>query len=104
MRVDAEKIACLNFGTAIIDESHNIKNPAAQITRAVNQLSAATRVALSGTPVMNNTFDLYAQLSFVIPGMFGSREFFKEEYADAIDRDQNAEKTRALQKLTPHSY
>lgn len=100
MRADAERIAGLTFGTAIIDESHNIKNPAAQITRAVNQLNASTRIALSGTPVMNNTFDLYAQLSFVIPGMFGSREFFKREYADAIDRDQDAEKTRALQKLT----
>jgi len=55
---------------------------------------------LSGTPVMNNTFDLYAQLSFLLPGMFGSREFFKREYADAIDRDQDPEKIAALKKLT----
>jgi len=100
MRADIDKIACIPFGVAVIDESHNIKNPSALITRAVNQLNAVTRVALSGTPVMNNTFDLYAQLSFLLPGMFGSRDFFKREYADAIDREQDADKIKALQKLT----
>jgi len=100
MRTDIDNIAAITFGVAVIDESHNIKNPAALITRAVNQINAGTRIALSGTPVMNNTFDLYAQLSFLLPGMFGSREFFKREYADAIDRDHNEDKIRALQKLT----
>jgi SNF2 family DNA or RNA helicase len=100
MRADIDKIAAISFGVAVIDESHNIKNPSALITRAVNQINTNTRIALSGTPVMNNTFDLYAQLSFLLPGMFGSREFFKREYADAIDRDHDADKIKALQKLT----
>ncbi|MEO6231902.1 MAG: DEAD/DEAH box helicase [Ferruginibacter sp.] len=99
LRSDIEKIETMLFDIAVIDESHNIKNPAALITRAVNQLNATSRIALSGTPVMNNTFDLYAQLSFLLPGMFGSRDFFKREYADAIDRDQDPDKIRALQKL-----
>ncbi|MEP7141786.1 MAG: DEAD/DEAH box helicase [Ferruginibacter sp.] len=100
LRSDIDKISALSFGVAVIDESHNIKNPSALITRAVNQINANTRIALSGTPVMNNTFDLYAQLSFLVPGMFGGREFFKREYADAIDRDHNEEKIKALQKMT----
>ena len=100
MRADIDKIAAISFGVAVIDESHNIKNPSALITRAVNEINAVTRIALSGTPVMNNTFDLYAQLSFLLPGMFGSREFFKREYADAIDREHDEEKIKALQKLT----
>jgi superfamily II DNA or RNA helicase len=100
LRADIDKISGIPFGVAVIDESHNIKNPSALITRAVNQLQASCRVALSGTPVMNNTFDLYAQLSFLLPGMFGSREFFKSEYADAIDRDRDPDKIQLLQKLT----
>ena len=100
MRTDIDQLATLNFGIAVIDESHNIKNPSALITKAVNEVNASHRVALSGTPVMNNTFDLYAQLSFLQPGMFGSRDFFKREYADAIDRDQDPDKIKALQKLT----
>ncbi len=100
LRSDMELLAKIIFDTAVVDESHNIKNPSAQITKAVNQLQAISRVALSGTPVMNNTFDLYSQLEFLLPGMFGNREFFKREYADPIDRDRNEEKIWMLQKLT----
>jgi SNF2 family DNA or RNA helicase len=100
MRSDIEQLATICFDVAVVDESHNIKNPAAQSTRAIYQLQVRSRIALSGTPVMNNTFDLYSQLEFLLPGMFGSKEFFKREYADAIDRDRNEEKIAALQKLT----
>ncbi len=100
MRADIEKLAAINFDVAVMDESHNVKNPSAQSTKAMYQLRAGAKIALSGTPVMNNTFDLYAQLEFLLPGMFGSKEFFKREYADAIDRDRNEEKLLALQKLT----
>ncbi|MDR0792874.1 MAG: DEAD/DEAH box helicase [Chitinophagaceae bacterium] len=87
---------------AIIDESQNIKNPSALITRAVYELQAQNRIALSGTPVMNNTFDLYAQLQFLLPGLLGNREFFKKEYANPIDRNanNNKEKINALRQLT----
>ncbi|RYG02992.1 MAG: DEAD/DEAH box helicase [Chitinophagaceae bacterium] len=100
VRSDFGLFSALAFQTIILDESHNIKNPAAQITKLVNQLTATTKVALSGTPVMNNTFDLYAQLDFLLPGIFGSREYFKREYADPIDRDNDIEKIQGLQKLT----
>ncbi|MDB5247480.1 MAG: helicase [Segetibacter sp.] len=100
IRADAGTLLANNYGVAVIDESHNIKNPSAQITTVVNMIPAEVRIALSGTPVVNNTFDLYAQLNFALPGMFGSREFFKREYADAIDRNHDEEKIKALQKLT----
>ncbi len=100
LRADAELLAAKTYLLAIIDESHNIKNPLAQITAATTSLFATIRIALSGTPVVNNTFDLYAQLNFALPGLFGSKDFFKREYADAIDRDHNADKIKALQKLT----
>ena len=100
LRSDIETIAGIVFEVAVVDESHNIKNPLAKNTQAVNMIQAVNKVALSGTPVMNNTFDLYSQLQYLLPGMFGSREFFKREYADAIDRDRDPEKIAALQKLT----
>lgn len=100
LRADAGCLLARNYGVAVIDESHNIKNPSAQITAVVNLLEAEKRVALSGTPVVNNTFDLYSQLNFAVPGMFGSREFFKREYADAIDRNHDEDKIKTLQKLT----
>lgn len=99
VRSDIEKFSSIPFATVVLDESHYIKNPDAQITRAVCQLTAITRIALSGTPVMNNTFDLFSQLNFLLPGMLGNREFFNREYANAIDREQNPDKIQALKKL-----
>ncbi|MBS1748422.1 MAG: DEAD/DEAH box helicase [Bacteroidetes bacterium] len=100
MRNDADYICGQAYGIAVVDESHNIKNPIAQITQAVMKLRAGFRLALSGTPVVNNTFDLYSQLNFVVPGLFGSREFFKREYADPIDTKQDEEKVAALKRMT----
>jgi non-specific serine/threonine protein kinase len=36
---------------------------------------------MSGTPLQNNTFDIYAQMNFLNPGMLGSMEYFKQEFA-----------------------
>lgn len=100
LRSDLEQLQVPAWDTIVLDESHTIKNPSAQITKAVYQLKANARIALSGTPVMNNTFDLYAQLHFLVPGLFGQPEFFRKEYAHPIDRERNEEKIRALQQLT----
>lgn len=100
LRSDSDNLLSHSFGIAVIDESHNIKNPSAQVTKVTQQLDAGIRIALSGTPVVNNTFDLYSQLSFVLPGIFGSREFFKREYADSIDRWGDVVKMAGLKKLT----
>lgn len=100
LRSDIALFEPMLFNVVVVDESHHIKNPSALVTKAVNTLRAMTRVALSGTPIMNNTMDLYAQLSFVVPGLFGTRDFFKRTYADPIDQGGDPTRIRMLQKLT----
>jgi SNF2 family DNA or RNA helicase len=100
VRADTGLLFSTQYGVAVVDESHNIKNPSAQITKAIGALKANINIALSGTPVVNNTFDLYAQLNFALPGMFGSRDFFKKEYADAIDKYRDEDKIKQLQRIT----
>jgi len=100
LRSDIEQLHISPWDAVVVDESQNIKNVQAQVTKAVQQLTARARVALSGTPVMNNTFDLYAQLNFLLPGMFGGQEFFRKEYANPIDRDGDKDKIKALQQMT----
>lgn len=99
MRQDVGLLSAKLFDTIVIDESHHIKNPATQINRAVLELKANTRIALSGTPVVNGTQDLYAQLDFLLPGLLGSREFFRKEYTIPIEQQRDLEKAKALQKL-----
>lgn len=54
---------------------------------------------LSGTPVQNNTYDLYAQFNFINPGLLGSRDFFKTEFANAIDKQADKNKAGQLRKM-----
>jgi SNF2 family DNA or RNA helicase len=99
MRQDIDTVSQTFFDVIVLDESHHIKNPATQISRASSALKAHTRIALSGTPVMNGTQDLYAQINFLLPGLLGSREFFRKEYAIPIEQQRDEEKARKLQRL-----
>lgn len=100
LRADIDKLKNVFWNTIVLDESHNIKTLYAQATKAVYQVIAKHKIALSGTPIINNTFDLYAQLNYLLPGFLGSQEFFRKEYVLPIDRDKNADKIEALQRLT----
>ncbi|MEQ1895112.1 MAG: DEAD/DEAH box helicase, partial [Planctomycetota bacterium] len=61
---------------AILDEAQAIKNPGAQQTRAVKELVARARIALTGTPIENRLGDLWSLFDFINPGLLGSaREF-----------------------------
>jgi superfamily II DNA or RNA helicase len=99
VRNDIQHFASRTFGYIILDESQAIKNPASQVRKAVQQLSSRNRLALSGTPVQNNTFDLYAQMDFLNPGMLGSQDFFRLEFATPIDRNGDKEASTRLRKL-----
>ena len=99
MRSDIEELQKHHFEYAILDESQYIKNPDAQVTRAAQVLKAGNRIILSGTPVQNNTFDLYAQMHFLNPGFLGSKEFFKTEFAIPIDKNGSSETAQQLRKL-----
>src|SRR5580692_2235247 len=61
---------------AVLDEAQAIKNPDAKQTRAVKNLKAGARLALTGTPVENRLGDLWSIFDFVNPGLLGtSKEF-----------------------------
>lgn len=88
-----------DFNYVILDESQAIKNPASKRFKAVRLLKANNRIAMTGTPIENNTFDLYAQMSFLNPGFLGSAKGFKADFAKAIDNDRDEIKAAELQRL-----
>lgn len=96
---DIDLLKDFAFHYVILDESQAIKNPSSKRYKSVRQLKANNRLAITGTPIENNTFDLYAQMSFLNPGLLGSAKAFKEQYAKPIDTDRNAEKAAELQRL-----
>lgn len=99
IRSDIKMFAEMEFDYVVLDESQAIKNPKSLATKAVSLLNAKYRLALSGTPIQNNTFDLYAQMNFLNPGMLGSRDFFMNEFAVPIDKFQEKDAKEQLRKL-----
>ncbi|WP_235917328.1 DEAD/DEAH box helicase [Hymenobacter busanensis] len=90
------------FDYVFLDEAQAIKNPDSQRYKAARLLQARNRVVLTGTPVENNTYDLYGQLSFACPGLLGSRQHFHDQYAAPIDKFKDTQRVRQLQqKISP---
>ncbi|PWJ56651.1 non-specific serine/threonine protein kinase [Dyadobacter jejuensis] len=99
MRSDVQLLRNLTFHYIILDEAQAIKNPDSLTSKASRLLVANNRLTMTGTPVENNTFDLYAQFEFLNPGMLGNADFFRSEYATPIDKYQDKEKSEELRRL-----
>ena len=99
LRSDIETFKKVRFNYVVLDESQAIKNPDSLTSKAVKLLSAKNRLVMTGTPVENNTFDLYSQMDFLNPGLLGGQEFFRTEFATPIDKHRDEEKARELRKL-----
>jgi SNF2 family DNA or RNA helicase len=65
-------------------------------------LQSRNKVVITGTPIENNTFDIYGQLSFACPGLLGSKQYFKEIYSEPIDNFEDRKRATELQqKIKP---
>lgn len=90
------------FNYVFLDESQTIKNPNSERYKAARLLQSRNRIVLTGTPIENNTFDLYSQLSFACPGLLGSKQYFKDIYAVPIDKFEYGKRAQELQqKIKP---
>ncbi len=86
------------FNYVYLDESQNIKNPESQRYKAVRLLQARNRIAISGTPFENSSFDLYGQLSVTCPGLLGDKRYFRDVYGKPIDQFKNQKRRKELHK------
>ncbi len=99
LRSDIQFFMKVLFDYVILDESQAIKNPASKVTKAACLLTSKNRLCMSGTPLQNNTFDIYAQMNFLNPGLLGSVEFFRNEFSTPIDKLGEQEQKDHLRKL-----
>jgi non-specific serine/threonine protein kinase len=99
LRSDIKLLIDIPFDYVVLDESQAIKNPSSKVTKAACLLRAKHRLCMSGTPLQNNTFDIFAQMNFLNPGMLGSIEFFRQEFAIPIDKFGEPDRKDHLRKL-----
>lgn len=98
MRNDIEQLSKEEFDYVILDESQNIKNVDAMVTKAAWLLRGRHRLAISGTPIENNLTELYSLYRFLNPAMFGTIKNFNDLYATPIQRDGDEETARDLRR------
>jgi len=101
LRLDAERLAEVAWGTVVLDEAQAIKNPESQVARAAHGLRAEFRMALTGTPVENRLDELWSQLHFTNPGLLGSRRDFDERTARPIAAGDAGAAARLRERIRP---
>ncbi|XP_049452443.1 helicase-like transcription factor isoform X1 [Epinephelus fuscoguttatus] len=66
----------INWLRVVLDEGHIVRNPNAQMSKAVLELKAQRRWILSGTPIQNGVKDLWMLLAFLRLKPFDVRDWW----------------------------
>jgi DNA excision repair protein ERCC-6 len=74
----------MEWGYAVLDEGHKIRNPDAEVTIYCKELKTPNRLILSGTPMQNNMTELWSLFDFVYPMRLGDLVSFKNQFAIPI--------------------
>jgi SNF2 family DNA or RNA helicase len=96
---DIEILSQFKFNYAVLDESQAIKNPASHRYKAACLIKARNKIALTGTPIENSTFDIFAQMNYANHGFLGGVQKFRENYSTPIDKDENEVIAGELNKI-----
>ncbi len=70
----------VDWGYAVLDEGHKIRNPNTAITVYCKELRTANRVILSGTPMQNNLTELWSLFDFIFPMRLGTLVNFRNQF------------------------
>lgn len=102
MIVGYEKLRTVQEGLArgagvdiiIADEGHRLKTLQNKSGQAIQNLNAAKRVILSGTPIQNDLREFFAAVDLVNPGILGTFKAFIREFETPIVRSRQPEATK----------
>ena len=80
LRVCGETLNQIKWLTVILDEGQQIKNPDSKAAKAAREIVSYNRLVLSGTPIENRLLDMWSLMAFSMPGVLGSRSYFKKRF------------------------
>ena len=96
---DIWKLKDIQFHYVILDESQKIKNPVTQTSKAVRLLFSNHRLVMTGTPIENNTIELWSQFAFINPGLLGNLTAFKSNFTKPIEIRKDEDVACMLRKM-----
>lgn len=86
---DCDALAGVEWGTLVLDEAQAIKNSRSKTSKAIADIPAGWKVALTGTPVENHLGELWSLFHVVSPGVFGGWEQFRKRFALPIEKSND---------------
>jgi chromodomain-helicase-DNA-binding protein 7 len=104
---DYEELAEIPWRVVVVDEAHRLRNTNSKllecmrsvVNRGITAYGYQHRVLMTGTPLQNNTDELWSLLNFIEPAKFPDFDKFKRTYGVV----KNQEQVERLQnRLAPH--
>ncbi|KDO20307.1 hypothetical protein SPRG_14442 [Saprolegnia parasitica CBS 223.65] len=92
---DFEEFETIHWRLVAVDEAHRLKSAGSRVLKQMRALNVDRKLLLTGTPLQNNTQELWVLLNFLEPVIFDSMESFIEKYG----RLQSQEQVTELQKM-----
>ena len=97
--IEAYKQKAYTFKFAITDEAQYLKNSNTQNAKAVKQIKAQTKYALTGTPIENSLAELWSIFDFIMPGYLFRYKKFKNTYEGPIVKENDEIAMKKLKML-----
>lgn len=86
LRMDQVLYRNQSFHSLFLDEAQAFKNPVTQTAKAVREIQADYRFALTGTPIENSLDELWSIFNVVFPELLPNRRLFSEMRRDSIKK------------------
>lgn len=99
LKRDKEVYEDMKFAVEVIDEAQYIKNHNTQAAKAVKEIDAGFKLALTGTPVENRLSELWSIFDYLMPGFLYAYQRFREEVEIPIVQSQDEQAMKRLQKM-----
>ncbi|UNO44249.1 DEAD/DEAH box helicase [Streptomyces sp. MST-110588] len=99
MRTSAAELAGRSWAWVVADEAQHVKNARSSTARALRDIKAPARIALTGTPVENNLSELWALMDWTTPGLLGSLKTFRALHAREVEGGEDPDAARRLARL-----
>lgn len=97
--IDKYKDLDYTFKYIIADEAQYLKNSNTQNAKAIKELKAETRYALTGTPIENSLAELWSIFDYIMPGYLFQYKKFKTMYETPIVKEENQDAMAKLKML-----
>ncbi|ETV98551.1 hypothetical protein, variant [Aphanomyces invadans] len=96
---DFEEFESIHWRLLAVDEAHRLKSAGSRVLKQMRVLNVDRKLLLTGTPLQNNTQELWVLLNFLEPVIFDNMEEFNDKYG----RLHSQEQVMQLQRmLTPY--